>query len=896
MRGWTAAVREVRGTRGRWVRRAALPVAAVLAATLLPQLEVVPARAADSGGNVVRSPSGQLGAVVARNDLDGTVDLRIDNRGAPIQSSRLGLTTDEADLTQGLRLVASHERRVEENYETAVGKRRQHRDAANELALEFENPAGQRLGVQVRVFDDGVGYRYTVPGGGPTRVLSEATTFELPGGAQMWAAEHRPNYENLHNAIDVRDVEDAPYQYPSLFRLPHGSWALVTESDLDGRYVASHLRPTGEPGGFRLEFAEGGVTSELPLSTPWRVTAVGELADIVETDLITDLASEQRFPVPDWVRPGTVAWSWWSDGDSPRDVERQREYVDHAAEEGWEYVLVDEGWDPAWVPGLVEYARQRGVGVLLWSRWTDLDTDEKRDMLLAQWKSWGVAGIKVDFMDSDSQARMRWYDDILAATAEHELAINLHGSTIPRGIERTWPHVMTMEGVRGAEDYHFGYLTPENNVTLPFTRNVVGSMDYTPTTLSAERRETSAGHELALAVAYESGWQHPADSVETYDSRGIVESVLRELPTAWDDTEFLGGEPGESATIARRLGEEWFVGAIRAGAPADIRVPLDFLDGHREYVAEVVRDSGHDGLEVERRAVTAGQEINVPAERHGGAVVLLCPAEQGGCLDESLHSRVSVDTDDAFLAPGSSHTVRVTVGNDAPEAMEQVTASLAVPQGWQSEPSGPPVPERLPPGAEATASWTVRVPADAEAGSAQELRAQLDHRAGEAEVGRTGTRQVHVRPQEPPAVPAYLSDLPAFDSFNWTGPVERDMSNGGEEEGDGGPITIDGQVFAKGLGGQAHSEQVYYLGGRCGRFQATVGVDDSMADRGSVVFQVWGDDRLLHDSGPLTGDSAAAPLDVDVSGVESLRIVLADGGDFVSDDLGDWGGAHVACG
>jgi hypothetical protein len=870
-----------------------LALASLLTAVLIPALS---AHASPPGGWQVRSASGELTAEVVRDPAAGTLRLDIRRDGARVSSSRLGITTDRYDLTRGLRLVEQHRDTVTERYRTAVGKRHRHQDTARQLTLDWENPRGGRLTVQIRAFDDGIGFRYRIPGGGTAAVRSEASSFGFPAATRMWAAEHRSNYENLYGSMAVTEAENVAYQFPALFRLPHGTWALVSESDVDGRYVASHLSPDGSPGRFDVEFGEGEVSTSLPLATPWRLVAVGDLADIVETDLVTDLARDQRFPIPDWVQPGTVAWSWWSDGGSPRDPQRQREYVDHAAEEGWEYVLVDEGWNPEWMPGLVSYARERGVGVLLWAPWDDLDTEQERQTRLSRWQSWGVAGIKVDFMNSDSQARMRWYDQILADTAEHRLAINFHGATIPRGIERTWPHVMTMEGVRGAEDYHLGYLTPENNTVLPFSRNAVGSMDYTPITFSAQRRETSAGHELALGVVYESGWQHPADSVESYDSRGVAEAVLRRLPAAWDETQFVGGRPGESATIARRSGRQWFVGAIRAGERGTIRIPLDFLDQGRRYVADVVGDQGHDELVVRRSTVSAGQTLTVPTARNGGAVVLLCPAAQGGCLDQSLLSRVRVGTEDAYLAPGTSHTVRVTVTNRGTAPMASVAADVSAPDGWRLRPGEAALPASIPPGGSATGSWAVTVPEGAESGSSHKLRADVGYRSGASTLERTAVRTVHITRSAPPRGKVYLSDLTPFSSFNWVGPIERDHNNGGSEAGDGGPISLDGRTFGKGLGGHAHSEQVYLLGGRCDRFRAVAGLDDAAGARGSVVFQVWGDGRLLYDSGTRTAATGADTVDIPVTGVEELRLVMADSGDFVPDDLGDWAAARVSCG
>ena len=221
---------------------------------------------------------------------------------------------------------------------------------------------------------------------------------------------------------------------------------------------------------------------------------------------------------------------------------------------------------PAWVPALTAYARRRHVGVLLWSRWDALRPAAQRDALLSRWRSWGVAGVKLDFMHSDSRQRMGWYRGVARAAAERRLLVNFHGSTVPRGMSRTWPNVLTMEGVIGAETYKGeAPVTPVHNATLPFTRNAIGPMDYTPVTFSAQRRQTSAAHELALSVVFESGLQHFADSPEGYAAVPQGLRWLRGVPVAWDETRLLSGYPGARATIARRRGRRWYVGIDRGG-------------------------------------------------------------------------------------------------------------------------------------------------------------------------------------------------------------------------------------------------------------------------------------------------------------------------------------------
>jgi alpha-glucosidase len=326
------------------------------------------------------------------------------------------------------------------------------------------------------------------------------------------------------------------------------------------------------------------------------------------------------------VRPGRAAWSWWSDSSSPGNLERQKQYVDFAARAGWEYVLVDAGWDPAWIPALTHYARARGVRVLLWSRWDALRPAAQRDVLLSRWRSWGVAGVKLDFMLSDSNRRMGWYRGVARAAAERRLLVNFHGSTVPRGLSRTWPNVLTWEGVLGAETYKGSApVTPAHNATLPFTRNAIGSMDYTPVTFSAHGRQTSAAHELALSVVFESGLQHFADSPEGYAAVPEARRWLRGVPVAWDETKLLGGYPGASATIARRAKRRWFVGSIHADAGGEARLPLEFLYPGRRYEAWIVEDAPGGGLRARTRRVTAVQVLRLRYGSAGGYAVRFRP-------------------------------------------------------------------------------------------------------------------------------------------------------------------------------------------------------------------------------------------------------------------------------
>jgi hypothetical protein len=573
----------------------------------------------------VRSPSRQLAATVSQARPGAPLRLAVRRAGRKVLGADLGIATSAGSLAHGLRFTGRRIGSVARSYTTPVGKRALHQFHARTMTLSFRR-AAMRLQLQLDATNDGIAYRYTVPGHGRVRITREASSFDLPPGTKTWLQRYRSNYEGLYEPSRVGQVVPGRYAFPALLGLPHKTWALLSESDVTGRYAASHLTiDAAHPAAWRVT-AQGNVSDRLPLTTPWRVAVVGGLNTIVDSDLVESLGGPSQVPDTSWIEPGRVGWSWWSDTSSPQSLEAQEREVDFAASMGWEYVLVDEGWSPAWVPQLVAYARAHGIRILLWARWSDLRTAAQRDASLPLWASWGVAGVKLDYPQSDSQQRMAWYDETARAAAQQHLLVDFHGCTLPRGIQRRWPNVMTMEAVTGAEAYIGGgsAITPAHNATLPFTRNAVGSMDYTPVTFSATGRQTTAGQELALSVVFESGLQHFADSPASYLSRPIAADFLRHVPVAWDDTRLLGGYPGRSATIARRHGDDWWIGSISAlSTPTQVTVPLAFLPPGTTYTATIDSDAPNDGLQSEQRVVTSTDALTVTLAPNGGAAAHL---------------------------------------------------------------------------------------------------------------------------------------------------------------------------------------------------------------------------------------------------------------------------------
>jgi hypothetical protein len=626
----------------------------------------------DSGGSegsggrwpwTLASPGGAV-AIEVRLDPDGSASYRVRHRDRTVVGpSRLGVVRTDQAFDAPLRLVRADEPvTVDDRYTMTHGKRRDVRAIGRARGLLFANSAGAQLAIDLRAYDDGVAFRYRFPDGtvdGPVTLTGELTTVTPADDGEAWLQPtqepfvHGPAYEAPYAGVPIGTPSPGPaWDLPATFH-SGDTWLLVAETDLHATCFGSRL--AAEPRGRAYSFApplpgEGdgvgdvAARSTLPWTLPWRVVVVADRAGgLVESQLIDHLAEPARIGDPSWIRPGRVSWSWWSETDSPGNLERLRDFVDLAHEFGWEYSLVDANWTVHTeddMRSLVRYATDRGVRLFLWynsggphNRVTEQPRDRMHDRAvrraeLARIAAWGVAGIKVDFFHSDKQDGIARYLDILEDAADHRILVNFHGCTVPRGWTRTWPHLMTMEGVRGAETYifdgEFPAVAPRHNTILPFTRNAAGPMDYTPVTFSDNRHphRTTSGHELALAVVFESGLLHLADSAASYRAAPpVVRSVLAQVPVAWDETRCLAGEPGDHVVVARRHGPDWFVAGINGRAERTV-VDLDLPGLAGDVPWLVVRDG-------------AGRDDVTPTRHPGAEPVPVTMAPFGGFLATS---------------------------------------------------------------------------------------------------------------------------------------------------------------------------------------------------------------------------------------------------------------------
>ncbi|MFP4229329.1 MAG: glycoside hydrolase family 97 catalytic domain-containing protein [Salinivenus sp.] len=626
------------------------------------------------------SPDGRVTVQLGLSD-DGGVRyaVRYDDT-AVLRPSPLGLETSMGDWRRGLSVEDTSESTVTDAYRLHHGKQSAVQYEANRRVLSLVNRAGQPIEIVAQVSNHGVALRYRIPEqAAPDTVVAgdEHTGFRFAEDTRSWLmpmdppdtgwSETFPSYE-AHYVKDEPTGQPAPrgvgWAFPGLFRTPGGTWALVTEAGLDGSYHASRLDATPDGAGYRIAGPQPGEGTgpadpvdpsfTLPFASPWRLIAVGDgLGPIVESTLPTDVSPPSTVEDTSVVQPGTVAWSWLPLKDESINAKTQRRFIDMAAEYGFEYALVDNLWDQEigyeGVRDLVAYADERDVGLFLWYNSNGsfneapqtprdrMHTTEARREEFARLEEMGIEGVKVDFFGGDKQSVVQLYRDIYQDAAAHDLMVNVHGSTLPRGEHRTYPNFMTSEAVRGYEYITFGQedadRAPTHATMLPFTRNVVGPMDFTPTMLTDSignsKRRTSNGFDLAMAVVFESGLQHFGVTPESLAQQpDYVGSFLGTLPAAWDETQFLDGFPGQFVVLARRHGDRWYVAGLNGQDDArTVTVPLDVLDDPASGRL-ITDDGGPRTLRQESRSVAPGDSLTLDLRPHGGFVMELQPTQE----------------------------------------------------------------------------------------------------------------------------------------------------------------------------------------------------------------------------------------------------------------------------
>jgi alpha-glucosidase len=548
-----------------------------------------------------------------------------------LPTSPLGLRSDDQDFTRALVLAsAGSTTRRSEVYDLFSGAHTHVDHQLQERTLVFRNPNGAALQLDLAASDEGVAFRYRFPETNRnTRVIeTELTGFTLPQNARGWlqpyhaAGPYTPAYEDFFFHVSPGDpppdsrAKAVGWSFPALFHVPDAdAWVLLTESGTDESYCGCHLGPDSSGGIYHIAFpladqATRGWTNQfgpeprytLPWTMPWRVIVLGKSAgDIAMSSLVTDLAPPSRVSDVSWIKPGRASWAWWAYPEGPPTAHLFDSYTDFAKKMGWEYTLFDAGWWKVGLKKISDYAQSQGIAPLAWCFASDFYNPATRAEKLDSLAADGIRGVKVDFWCSDRQEAIAAMQGLFRDAAARHLEVNLHGCTIPRGWQRTWPNFLTAEAVLGTESYfyepQYTAKAAELNTVLPFTRNAIGPMDTTPVACTPKKyaRTTTAAHELATAIILNSGIIHYADKPEFFESLPPEAlQVFRDAPARWDETRCLEGDPGRVVIFARRSGKSWFIAGLN-GANEPLPLDLDLSPFH-DFPKRILIAEGKDPL------------------------------------------------------------------------------------------------------------------------------------------------------------------------------------------------------------------------------------------------------------------------------------------------------------
>ncbi|MDR1330757.1 MAG: glycoside hydrolase family 97 protein [Tannerella sp.] len=611
---------------------------------------------------------------------DKSIEVRIDNEGqmqysvtfdgrTVMDKSDLGFGfKGEPDLQKDLQVIRTLPASHNETWTPAV--RSKHAtivDNYNELTLVTEEKSGKRrrMDIVFRAYDDGVAFRYKLYRSeriGNRQIAKEFTTFNVPGNPEAWVVEYGKYatsneaefYKRTLDYVTEKTIAGMPF----LMKYADDCWVAITEAEIDN-FAAFYIGTDGRKNHLTTKLAPlPGEDEEVvkvrfadDTQSPWRVIMIGRSPGrLIESEIIQNLNPPCAIADPSWIQPGMSAWDHWWSGEVKMEMPVIKEYIDFAAEMGWPYMLIDWQWygqfnraeadicTPASqidMPEILSYARSKNVRIWLWLYSTDVNRNDAYKTAFPLYRKWGVAGVKIDFMDRDDQEMVNWYHDIIRCAADNRLLVDFHGAYKPDGIIRTWPNMLTREGVMGNEYYKFGTrMNPEHNVKLAYTRMLAGQMDYTPGGFNNVTAEEFRGQqpalvsntraaELAKFVVYESPYtvvcEHPRFVLGQPGA-----DFLRTVPTVWDDIRFIDGTPDTYVAIAKRSGDRWFIGVLNNSTEREVTLNTAFLPAgkYRVEVWEDARDAGKKPKNIRQstKTVEAGKSLKVKLAKAGGYV------------------------------------------------------------------------------------------------------------------------------------------------------------------------------------------------------------------------------------------------------------------------------------
>lgn len=614
----------------------------------------------------LQSPNKELAVKVYLKE--GKPFYEIYRNGAQVLNpSVLGLVLKEGDLSANLSLKnMSAVKPIKDAYQLPNGKRLNNIYNANQRIWTFQN--GQQLAVQIifQVSNDGVVFQYHLPTNSKFKsvsVVNEESAFQFPVSAKAWLQpmsvaktgweSTNPSYEEYYQkeiSVGTPSTLKAGWVYPALFK-NQDTWLSITEAGLDTNYCGTKLSHLSLNGNYKVTFPDEREAftgrnvfpiTTLPTSTPWRVITVGSLKTLVESTLGTDVAKPAVKMDFSFVKPGISSWSWVLLKDDSTVYSVQKKFINYASEMKWAYCLIDADWDRKIgyekIAELSAYAKTKNVGLILWynsaGAWNTvkytpkgkLTEAESRRKEFALLQEMGIKGIKVDFFGGDGQSMIKYYFDIFSDAAKYGLTVNSHGATLPRGWQRTWPNLMTMESIKGMEFITFEQVNadeePRHATTIPFTRNLFDPMDFTPMSLykiPRIKRKTTSAFELATAVVFQSGIQHLAETPAGMKQMPVyVKTFLTTLPSTYTDTKFLDGYPGKYVVMARKVGNRWLIAGLNS---EDVVIPLtmdlSFIKGKSMHL---ITDGTDESFFSEKR-MNFSKSLSFDLKSKGGFVI-----------------------------------------------------------------------------------------------------------------------------------------------------------------------------------------------------------------------------------------------------------------------------------
>lgn len=637
----------------------------------------------------VSSPDGEITVAVRQDDAKRFYYSVAGGDSVIVNSSRIGFETKEGALAESLSLVEGSVKTsyFKETYDLITGMNATAENEYNELRFNLEGEDGS-FDFVIRVFDDGVAYKYenvTVGNGESITVTKELSEIVLASASRTWSHIINGTYEAEFVKRNYSQLESVTAKLSTPMLVSTGEyWMLITESGIfnnNGDYVSSALKTESGAATVRFEFGLARdpareATGELDqpghiditkvktrngFATPWRTLIIADdLEEFTESTIVTDLnpaADPELFADTSYIKPGRVAWSWWAEDGEQANYDKHIEYIDFAAENGWEYVCLDAYWRAfeSRLSEICEYAKNKGVGLFVWVNYRDIKNEANMEKLFKSWAEAGVVGLKTDYFESDEIAVLNVMEKTAICAAENRLMVLYHGCVHPAGEARTYPNILTTEAVLGEENHKWSALpTVENCLIYPFTRNILGSMDYTPVATKVGSNESTHGFGLAMTVVYESGLQHLAYAASSYKLYNGL-SFLNNLSVQWDESDLLEAAPGEYITVARRSGDTWYLGAMTVEA-RKATASLSFL-GDGEYNAYIYRDAEDgSGLVIEEKTVTAADTLEFSLLDAGGAAVLITKEE----IDTTVSGAIDREAYTYYEAESSKNTLKGT--------------------------------------------------------------------------------------------------------------------------------------------------------------------------------------------------------------------------------------------